>query len=189
MGSSLFRVNIVGCIWRAMTWLCDMYAYTPIVQLRYHNERLYHTEESNIETDYSRQLHVRNIEFDISLNWYIMYDNTYIDCMMKIFPYWGVWSMLGYIFHDQFMPMISACRWTTLVPIVQCVADYIVSAPWWRHQTEKFSALLAICVGNSPVAGEFPAQSQWRGALMFSLICVWMNGWVNNREAGDLASL
>ena len=26
---------------------------------------------------------------------------------------------------------------------------------------------------------------QWRGALMFSLICVWINGWVNNREAGD----
>ena len=34
--------------------------------------------------------------------------------------------------------------------------------------------------------GEFPTQGQWRGALMFSLICVWINGWVNNREAGDL---
>ena len=31
-----------------------------------------------------------------------------------------------------------------------------------------------------------PHKGQWRGALMFSLICVWMNGWVNNREAGDL---
>ena len=29
---------------------------------------------------------------------------------------------------------------------------------WWRHQMETFSALLAICVGNSPVTGEFPAQ-------------------------------
>ena len=29
---------------------------------------------------------------------------------------------------------------------------------WWRHQTETFSALLAICAGNSPVTGEFPAQ-------------------------------
>ena len=28
----------------------------------------------------------------------------------------------------------------------------------WRHQMETFSALLAICVGNSPVPGEFPAQ-------------------------------
>ena len=29
---------------------------------------------------------------------------------------------------------------------------------WWRHQMETSSALLAICVGNSPVPGEFPAQ-------------------------------
>ena len=29
---------------------------------------------------------------------------------------------------------------------------------WLRHQMEIFSALLAICAGNSPVPGEFPAQ-------------------------------
>ena len=29
---------------------------------------------------------------------------------------------------------------------------------WWRHQMEIFSALLALCAGNSPVTGEFPAQ-------------------------------
>ena len=33
-----------------------------------------------------------------------------------------------------------------------------------------------LCAGNSPGTG----------ALMFSLICVWINGWVNNREADDL---
>ena len=33
-----------------------------------------------------------------------------------------------------------------------------------------------------------PHNDQWRGALIFSLICVWINGWVNNREAGDLRS-
>ena len=38
------------------------------------------------------------------------------------------------------------------------------------------------------LCGEFtgPHKGQWRGALMFSLICVWINDWVNNREAGDL---
>ena len=30
-----------------------------------------------------------------------------------------------------------------------------------------------------------PHKGQWRGALMFSLICARINGWVNNREAGD----
>ena len=29
-------------------------------------------------------------------------------------------------------------------------------------------------------------KGQRRGALMFSLICAWINGWANNREAGDL---
>ena len=29
---------------------------------------------------------------------------------------------------------------------------------WWRHQMETFSALLALCAGNSPVTGEFPEQ-------------------------------
>ena len=132
---------------------------------------------------------------------------------------------------------------------------------WWRHQIETFSALLAICTGNSPVTNEFPSQrpvtrsfdvffdlclnkrlskqwwgwlfqtssrslwrhcykvcftgpgaivlfitpsasehdgvikwkhfprywpfsphkGQWRGSLMISLICAWINMWVNNR--------
>ena len=29
-------------------------------------------------------------------------------------------------------------------------------------------------------------KGQWRGALTFSLICAWINGWVNNHEAGNL---
>ena len=33
-----------------------------------------------------------------------------------------------------------------------------VTRPWWRHQMETFSALLALCAGNSPASGEFPAQ-------------------------------
>ena len=44
----------------------------------------------------------------------------------------------------------------------------------------------SLFVGNSPVTGEFPHKGQWRGALMLSLICAWINGWVNNREAADL---
>ena len=32
------------------------------------------------------------------------------------------------------------------------------SCPWRRHQRETFSALLALCAGNSPVTGDFPAQ-------------------------------
>ena len=77
---------------------------------------------------------------------------------------------------------ISTCSWRSCSYTIACK---IVDA-WWRHQRETFSALLALCAKNSPVPGEFPHKGQWRGALMFSLICVWINGWVNNREAGDL---
>ena len=31
-----------------------------------------------------------------------------------------------------------------------------------------------------------PHKGQWRGALVFSLICAWGNGWANLRDAGDL---
>ena len=37
------------------------------------------------------------------------------------------------------------------------------------------------------LCGEFnsPYTGQWRGVLMFSLICTWINDWENNREADD----
>ena len=39
-------------------------------------------------------------------------------------------------------------------------------------------------IHRSPVNS--PHKGQWLGALTFSLICAWINGWVNNHEAGDL---
>ena len=48
--------------------------------------------------------------------------------------------------------------------------------PWWRHQMETYG----------PVPVNSPHKGQWHGALLFSLIYVWTNGWVNNRDAGDL---
>ena len=49
------------------------------------------------------------------------------------------------------------------------------------------------CAGSSPVTAGIhrppvnsPHTHQWRRALMFSLVCAWTNGWVNNQNAGDL---
>ena len=39
-------------------------------------------------------------------------------------------------------------------------------------------------IHRSPVNS--PHKGQWRWALTFSLMCAWINDWVNNREAGDL---
>ena len=38
------------------------------------------------------------------------------------------------------------------------IPSIIRGMSWWRHQMDTFSALLAICAGNSPVRGEFHAQ-------------------------------
>ena len=51
---------------------------------------------------------------------------------------------------------------------------------------DTFSVLLAICAGNSPITGEFPVQRPATRNSDVFLICVWINGWLNNREAGDL---
>ena len=51
---------------------------------------------------------------------------------------------------------------------------------------ETFSALLAICAGNSPVPGDFPRTQASDAEPPFSLIYARINGWVNTGEAGDL---
>ena len=51
-------------------------------------------------------------------------------------------------------------RWLKNVPSGRLIliAFRISTASWWRHKMENFSALLALCAGNSPVTGEFPSQ-------------------------------
>ena len=49
---------------------------------------------------------------------------------------------------------------------------------WWRYWP------FVRGIHRSPVNS--PQKVQWRGALMFCLICAWRNRWVNNCEAGDL---
>ena len=52
----------------------------------------------------------------------------------------------------------------------------------WKHFPRYWPFVRGI--HRSPVNS--PHKGQWRGAFMFSLIYVWINRWVNNREAGDL---
>ena len=66
------------------------------------------------------------------------------------------------------------------------VIRWLISSAWWRHQMETFSALLAICAGNSPVPGEFLAQRPVTRSFDVFFDLRVKNGWVNNGEAGDL---
>ena len=63
-----------------------------------------------------------------------------------------------------------------------CIHDDVIK---WKHFPRYWPFVRGI--HRSPVNS--PHKGQWRGALMFSLICTGINGWVNNREAGDLRRL
>ena len=52
----------------------------------------------------------------------------------------------------------------------------------WKHFPRYWPFVRGI--HRSPVKS--PNKGQWRGALMFSLMCTGINCWVNNGEAGDL---
>ena len=57
------------------------------------------------------------------------------------------------------MPVI----WDTIAlimtsPYFEDFCNSFTHIPWWRHQMETISVLLAICAGNSLVTGEFPTQ-------------------------------
>ena len=63
-------------------------------------------------------------------------------------------------------------------PVYRCHDDVIK----WKHFPRYWPFVRRI--HQSPVNS--PHKGQRRRALIFSLIGVWINGWVNNREAGDL---
>ena len=63
-----------------------------------------------------------------------------------------------------------------------CITGAYDDVMKWKHFPRYWPFVRGI--QRSPVNS--PHKGQWRGALMFSLICAWINGCVNNREAVDL---
>ena len=65
--------------------------------------------------------------------------------------------------------------------------------PWstWHHHMETFSALLAICAGNSPVTGVFPTQGPVTRSfdVFFDLrLNKRLSKWVRSRNCGCLVT-
>ena len=61
--------------------------------------------------------------------------------------------------HRNYYWHVMEGRGETQCEISRCICCKNSRAgSWWRHQMETVSALLALCAGNSPVIGEFPAQ-------------------------------
>ena len=58
-----------------------------------------------------------------------------------------------------------------------------LTVTWWHHQKQTFSALLVLYAGNSLVIDEFLLQ---RPVTRSVDVFFDLNGWVHNRDAGDL---
>ena len=94
--------------------------------------------------------------------------------------------LLRIIFAEKFNYTEDGTMWVRVLTESILLA-YLISGSHddvikWKHFPRYWPFVRGI--HRSPVNS--PHKGQWRGALMFSLICVWINGWVNNREAGRL---
>ena len=90
---------------------------------------------------------------------------------------WPEWHR--FVLHMcSYQMVLPICLWIPCACNVREHDDVIK----WKHFPRYWPFVRII--HRSPVNS--PHKGQWRGALMFSLIYARINGWVNNREAGDL---
>ena len=101
-----------------------------------------------------------NTEIDsIWWNHHVQYVSNGVTAVLKSKP--STCDIMGLIL--SYVPVIVikkqlicvSWHYHTLSPFDSNIS-YLVT--WWCHQMETFFALLAICTGNSPITGEFPAQ-------------------------------
>ena len=83
------------------------------------------------------------------------------------------------IFHAHWVVVQLICRVHPRTVPLKWRHDDVIK---WIHFPRYWPFVRGI--HRSPVNS--PHKGQWRGALIFTLICARINGWVNNREAGDL---
>ena len=83
----------------------------------------------------------------------------------------------GYVRRGRFY-CVGESRWRSQNRLWNIHDDVIK----WKH-FPRYSPFVR-GIHRSPVNS--PHKGQWHGALMFSLIWVWISDWVNNREVGDL---
>ena len=77
---------------------------------------------------------------------------------------------------------VAISKWPIWLRLWKSWHDDVIK---WKHFPRNWPFVRGI--HRSPVNS--PHKGQWRRALMFSLICVWINNWVNNGEAGDFETL
>ena len=67
--------------------------------------------------------------------------------------------------------------WKSFSLFMKCIHPHVM-------MTSSNESIFRVTSHRSSVNS--PHKGQWGGAFIFSLICTWSNGWVNNREAGEM---
>ena len=95
---------------------------------------------------------------------------------MKTSWYWSIFGITGYLWGESLVIPLTNGQWSEAL-IVAWISAW---TKCWRN------SMMTSSNGNIfRVTGRLWGNSPVTGALMFSLICAWINAWVNNREAGD----
>ena len=145
----------------------DIYIYTYIYMYMYitnspDNQQLWGSETS---------ISHKNCIYS-NLNWFELMHKMLFDLLHHI----NIWQA----------SVLLSCGSTNMIwmwySISNSCLNYHDDVIKWNHFLRYWPFVRGI--HRSPVNS--PHKGQWRGALMFSLICLWINGWVNNGEAGDL---
>ena len=127
---------------------------------------------------------IRPAQYRDHMNVKLLHNWKYLKCLIFFFPH-AVRVLLCLV-----MGCICLC-----FVVVRCQVALPTSLYWWFYswlphddvtKWKHFPRYLPYVRGihRSPVNSQH--KGQWRRALMFSLICAWINDWVNNRETGDL---
>ena len=180
--SAIFALKLWEVIWFGAKLQCGqpsvIYSYcTPVIYMSYHIKMLYTMHSLELAEHFHLQckkLSMRYMLFILTIKFNISQVVSYS---------WQdqLWKSLEY---NQYL-----MRWISLS---SCLSEI-----WSGCGMNAFCMMTSsngnifritghLCVGNSPITGEFPHKGQWHWPLMFTLICVWINGWVNNRDTGDL---
>ena len=121
---------------------------------------------------------INNLFYQLQLASVLIY---YAICGMCVFPdHCSIHGLIGVVHFIFFV-------WKEDSYILLCHAYSMMTNTHddvikWKHFPHCWPFVRGI--HWSPVNS--PHRGHWRGALMFSLICAWLNGWVNSREVSDL---
>ena len=138
----------------------------------------------NSQNLYEIQMNICN--YDFICTWYWMTHKGHRTNQTWRIMMNNTWRTRLLYFSDTFLPR-NFCWKGNLGHLIenkcgyQCISSH-VDVIKWKHFPRYWPFVRGI--HRSPVNS--PHKGQWHGALMFSLIFVWINDWVNNREAGDL---